>query len=162
MPILRKILSMYFNFWRLSKFLISRGQISEWSRDKNGNNDLPLILGLAHIWTLIMQYCSSMKALVKKTNILLSSSPNPLTPREHSANKGKISWAFPRPDYFVGQASHGLQAIRAHASPEPPEAHWNFTSLIFFPEDEAFISLSQCQVISGFFLRWLNQSVTSR
>lgn len=82
--------------------------VSEWSRAKNGNNDLPLILGLAHIWTLIMQYCSSMKALVKKQTYFYLLALTHSHQENTQPNKGRISWAFPRPDYFAGQASHGL------------------------------------------------------
>lgn len=114
-PVLRMIVSTYFSFSRLSKFLISRSQINGESGAKNGRNGLSLILGFAYIYlsfnnTVMFKY----KASDVKTHYFLIALTHSLQENTHP-NEGKIIWAFPKQDYFLGQTYPCLEPVQVHA-----------------------------------------------
>lgn len=85
------IVSIYFSFSRLSKFLISRSQINGGSGAKNGKNGLSLILGFAYLYlsfnnTVMFKY----KVSDVKTHYFLIALTHSLQENTHP-NKGKIS-----------------------------------------------------------------------
>lgn len=117
LPILKMIVSIYFSFSRLSKFLISRGHISGGSGAKNGKNGFSLILGLAYLHLSFNNAeMFKYKAFGVKMHFFLIALTHSHQENTHP-DKGKISWAFPRPNYFPGQTPHGLEHVRAHAIP---------------------------------------------